>query len=35
MGINDDGIVIQTFTEEKNEIMPAYMIDRIVKEIKK
>jgi hypothetical protein len=35
MGINDDDIVIQTFTEEQNEIMPAYMIDRIVKKIKK
>lgn len=35
MVINDDGIVIQTFTEEQNEIMPAYMIDRIVKKIKK
>jgi hypothetical protein len=35
MGINDDGIVIQTFTEEQNEIMPAYMIDRIVEKIKK
>lgn len=35
MGINDDDIVIQTFTEEQNEIMPAYMIDRIVRKIKK
>jgi hypothetical protein len=35
MDINDDGIVIQTFTEEQNEIMPAYMIDRIVEKIKK
>jgi hypothetical protein len=33
--INDEDIIIQTFTEEENEIMPAYMVDRIVKEIKK
>jgi hypothetical protein len=33
--INDEDIIVQTFTEEENEIMPAYMVDRIVKEIKK
>ena len=33
--INEEDIIIQTFTEEENEITPAYMVDRIVKEIKK
>lgn len=33
--INDEDIIVQTFTEEENEIMPAYMVDRIVREIKK
>lgn len=33
--INDEDIIVQTFTEEENEIMPAYMVDRIIKEIKK
>ena len=33
--INDEDLTVQTFTREENEIMPAYMIDRIVKEFKK
>ena len=33
--INDEDIIVQTFTEESNEVLPAYMVDRIVKEIKK
>jgi hypothetical protein len=33
--INDEDLVVQTFTEESNEILPAYMVDRITKQIRK
>jgi len=33
--VNDEDVIVQTFTQEPNEIMPAYMMDRIVREAKK
>lgn len=31
---NDEDITLQTFTEEENEILPAYLIDRLTKKNK-
>jgi hypothetical protein len=33
--VNDDDAVIQTFTKENLEVLPAYVVDKIVKESKK